>query len=116
MGAAAYQRGSQAISNQIAMDNPVRHTAFEIMDRINAKPKFENGTYSKRIVKAKCIPFSEKLAIQEDDIRKGVWWLMDSEKLGDGFGYHYRSLEDAVRNWDIFLTGYDETTNTWFAE
>lgn len=115
MGIAAYNRGSQVIAKQINRDYPKKNVAFEIMDRINALPKFKHGTLSREILDSKIVPFSDKVTIFYDK-QQNVWWILDPVKLFDGFGYFYKSLEDLIRSWDIYLTGYDETLNHWYAE
>ena len=106
MGIAAYNRGSKAITDQIAREH-YRPTAFLVMDRINALPKFQAKPMR---------PFTEKVVIESDPQRENVWWVMCPVKLENGFSYWYRSLAEAVRSWDVYLTGYDETTNRWTAE
>lgn len=107
MGAAAYRRGSEVIAKQIARDFATP-TAFRIMDRMNALPKAGDS-------RAIRVPFAEKLAI-EFDIHRGVWWLMDASNMYEGHSRWYRSLEKLITSWDIYLTGYDETTGIWTAE
>lgn len=111
MGIAAYNRGSRVIANQITRDKPF-HSAFSIMDRINALPKFK-GNYRTQLLDMKHQPFSDEVIIEYD---RGVWWMMDPVKLHDGFSYFYRTLEDLIRSWDIYLVGYNETNNTWTAK
>lgn len=107
MGIAAYNRGSISISNQIAIDHPIRPTAFVVMERINALPKFHSPTVYRT-------PFSPVLI--EYDLQNKIYLMMSVEKLYDGFSYWYPTLSDAVRNWNIALTEYDETTRRWYCE
>jgi hypothetical protein len=106
MGAAAYRRGSEVIAKQLERDFAPTPTAFRIMDRMNALPKAGS---------IKRVPFVEKLAI-EFDSQRGVWWLMDAENMYEGHSRWYLSLEKLITAWDIYLTGYDETTGVWTAE
>jgi hypothetical protein len=106
MGAAAYRRGSEVIAKQLEQDFAPTPTAFRIMDRMNALPKINN---------TKRVPFAEKLAI-EFDSQRGVWWLMDAQRMYEGHSRWYLSLEKLITVWDIYLTGYDETTGVWTAE
>lgn len=112
MGAAAYRRGSEVIAKQIARDFPAQPKAFAIMDRINAMPKLK-GDLRSQLLGAKHVPFAEKIAIE---FWRGAWLMMDAENMYEGYSLWYRSLEDLIRSWDIYLTGYDETTGIWTAE
>lgn len=114
MGIAAYNRASQVIAQRISYENPLRHTAFLVMDRINAMPKFQRFDAFGHKLQAKCTPMSDDVVI-EFDKNYGVWFMMHPEKLYEGYSRCYQSLEDCIRNWDIFLTGYDETKNRWTA-
>jgi len=109
MGAAAYQRGSNVISSQIERDIPKRPIAFLIMDKINALPK-ANALMSERRT-----PFGETVVIEKDKFRDNCWWMMDPEKLHDGFSLCYKSLEACISAWDIYLTEYDEILERWTA-
>jgi hypothetical protein len=106
VGAAAYQRGSYVIAEQIKRDSPQQPTAFQIMDRINSMPQLGDASTLRK-------PLIDKLVIEQD--AKG-WWLMNPEKMYEGFSLRYESLEYAIRSWDIYLTGYDEIANIWTAE
>ncbi len=112
MGSAAYRRGSETIAKQIARDFPCQPKAFAIMDKINSMPKLK-GDMRTQILGAKHIPFAKKIAIE---FSRGVWWMMDSENMYEGHSRWYKSLEDLICSWDIYLTGYDETTGIWTAE
>lgn len=111
MGIAAYNRGSEVIARQILRDYPVKPQAFEIMDRINGLPKFSQGRLHD-ILQTKRVPLTETVAIQ---FSRGVWWMMDPDNMYEGYSRCYRSLEAAFRSWDIFLVGYDESTQIWTA-
>lgn len=113
MGIAAYNRASAVIAKRIALERPIQHNAFAIMDRINALPKHP-GDYRTQLLDIKRTPFHDHVIIEFDSHRK-VWWLMDPVRMHDGFSYWYKSLEDAIQSWDIYLTGYDEITNQWTA-
>ena len=112
MGSASYRRGSETISKQISRDYPIKPTAFAIMDRINAIPKAQ-GDMRTQLLKAKHVPFADVIAIE---FSRGVWWMMDAENMYEGRSRWYRSLEDLISSWDIYLTGYDESTGIWTAE
>ena len=103
MGVAAYNRGSQCIADGISRDYPQQDIAFALMDRINNLPK---------LGKHPSAPFLDRLAIKKV---QNVWWLLDPDKMFEGFGYWYTSLSQLVQSWDIYLNGYDETTDTWYA-
>lgn len=111
MGIAAYNRGSQVISRQIQRDHPLRQRAFEIMDRINALPKFGQDPLLNAL-KVKRVPFTETVALEYSN---GGWWMMDPDNMYEGHSRFYRTLEDAIRSWDIFLVGYSEITRVWTA-
>lgn len=114
MGIAAYNRASRVITQRISDEKPLRPTAFLIMDRINAMPKFPRFDVLGHKVQAKCTPLCDEVVI-EFDKNHGVWFMMHPENLYEGYSRWYKSLEDCIRNWDIFLTGYDETTRRWTA-
>jgi hypothetical protein len=100
MGAAAYRRASEVIAKRILMEKPTQHTAFAIMDRLNALPKVASA--KKPFLNAMCATFD-----------RGVWWLMDPENIYEGYSLFYASLNDLVRSWDFYLTGYNEITGIW---
>jgi len=115
MGIAAYNRGSQVIANQAAAAYPVRNTAFELMDRMNALPKKSKGLIDDLVednLKNKCHLPKGKALIQKS---RGVWWLMDPDTPFESFSYYYPSLSDLITSWDIALTGFNETTGIWEA-
>ena len=101
MGIAAYNRGSQAISDSIHRDNPIKPCAFDIMDRVNSLPKYPGA----------CKPFAEKLTITRSH---GVFWLSDYDNPEKSSRW-YNSLSDAIRSWEIFLTEYCQSSDTWVA-
>lgn len=114
MGIAAYNRGSQAIANQIARDFPMRDTAFVTMDRINNLPK--KTLPKEEILRGKRKPLLDKYAIQHDATRN-CYWMMNPESMHEGFSRIYPTLKDAITSWDDFyLTGYDDSTGIWTAE
>jgi hypothetical protein len=99
MGIAAYNRGSNAIAALIEADREQLHPKeFEIMDILNSKPKYEDCGQIKEPV---LFTFSH-----------GVWWV-NVERKPDGFGWWYRSLAEAVKRWDVVVTGYNN--GTWRA-
>lgn len=112
MGAAAYRRGSEVIAKQLSSEYPIKPTAFAIMDRINAIPKVK-GDMRAQLLNTKHVPFADVIAIE---FSRGVWWMMDAENMYEGRSRWYRSLEDLISSWDIYLTGYDESTGIWTAE
>lgn len=112
VGSAAYRRGSEAIAKQISREYPIKPTAFAIMDRINAIPKVK-GDIRAQLLNTKHVPFADVIAIE---FSRGVWWMMDAENMYEGRSRWYRSLEDLISSWDIYLTGYDESTGIWTAE
>lgn len=94
MGHAAYMRGSAAISSQIDRDR--RPVEFDIMDRLNAEPKFPGAP----------VPFDDVHFVPGHG---GIW----AECPTTGFGYHYGRLSDAIRSWRVEIVGYVSETNTW---
>jgi hypothetical protein len=94
MGAAAYNRGSRAISNQI--DAGARPVEFVLMDDLNAMAK--NETAKK--------PFGPIHFISSH----GGWF---AECPKTGFGYWYASLRQAVRAWRVTIVGYEN--GIWLA-
>jgi hypothetical protein len=96
MGAAAYNRGSKVIARQCAARRAVE---FEIMESLNAMPKNERAPK----------PFGPVHFVPGHG---GIW----AECPVTGFGYWYATLREAVRSFQVFVTGYDATTQTWRAE
>lgn len=95
MGAAAYNRGSAAISAQI--DAEKRPVEFEIMDNLNALAKFKDaGT-----------PFGPVRLVEGN----GGFWI---ECPATGFGWWYTTLREAVRRWRVTIVGFDN--GVWIAE
>ena len=72
---------------------------LETIKDLNALPKYSHQK-----------PLIDELVIEESD---GVFWLMDPVKLGEGFGFAYKTLKDAIRSFDISLTGYDHENQRW---
>lgn len=97
MSNAAYNRGTAQLRSQI--DAKARPVAYVMMDEINALPKAPGAA----------TPFGETRITTGN----GGFWI---ECPVTGFGFWYKTLRAAVRGWNISLTGYDETTNTWTAE
>ena len=94
MGAAAYNRGSNAIRIQI--DSERRPAEFEIMDRLNSMPRNKDAT----------APFGEVRIGQGH----GGFWIFCPK---NGFGYWYPTINEAVRAWAIDVIGYDN--GEWIA-
>lgn len=114
MGAAAYYRGSKAISERISRDFPVRDSAFETMDRINAMAK--KPLPKSEILRGKRKPLLDKYAIQYDRPHN-VWWMMNPDEMYEGYARHYPTLKDVITSWDnLYLTGYNYETHIWTAE
>ena len=97
MSIAAYNRGTAHLRRQT--DANQRHTAFVMMDELNALPKVAGARK----------PFNT-VHIQAGN---GGWWATCPVT---GYGFWYKSLRSAVQHWDISIIGYDETTGTWVAE
>ena len=88
MGVAAYNRGSAAISRQIA--DEARPVEFQIMDELNALPKYDDaGT-----------PFGD---IRFVPGHGGVW----AECPTTGYGFWYRTLREAMRRWRVEIYACD---------
>jgi hypothetical protein len=89
MGIAAYNRGSRVISQRI--DAEMRPVEFEMMERLNALPKYEDaGT-----------PLGPINFIYDP---RGFW---SAECSVTGFGFWYKTLHEAVRRWNVTITGFD---------
>lgn len=87
MGVAAYNRGTQSIRNGITRDF-ARQPEFEIIELANSMTKYpEAGT-----------PFGP---IQFVFSHGGTW----AECPTTGFGYWYPTLYEAVKNWNVTITG-----------
>lgn len=98
MGAAAYNRGSAVISRQI--DAEARPVEFEIMERLNALPKFPDaGT-----------PFGATRIIPGN----GGFWHQDREKGDRGFGFWYPTLHELTRRWRVTIVAFEH--GAWLAE
>jgi hypothetical protein len=94
MGAAAYARGSALIARQI--DGDARPVAFVIMDDLNALPKKDKAP----------TPFGEIQFVAGH----GGWW---AECPKTGFGYHYKTLREAVRSFRVEVYAYNN--GAWLA-
>ena len=94
MGVAAYNRGSALISRQIS--NNRRPVEFEMMDELNALPKYEDAG----------LPFGPVRL----ESSHGGWWIVCPDT---GFGFWYKTLREAVRRWRITIIGYDGSG--WYA-
>lgn len=95
MGIAAYNRGSLCIARQFDAELPP--VEFEVMERLNALPKFEDaGT-----------PFGP---IQFVSGNAGFW----AECPVTGYGFWYPTLGEAVKRWRVQIVAFD--SGTWKAE
>ncbi len=90
MGIAAYNRGSAALSREIDADQ--RPVEFEIMDRLNALPKYADAGK----------PFGP-IQFVHDSVRQGFW----AECPVTGFGFCYRTLSEAIRRWRVQIVAFD---------
>lgn len=92
MGVAAYNRGSMSIRKGIALDynKPVE---FEIMDRLNSLVKYPD-----------CGRINENLIFSHD--HRGLCWV-NTQSNPDGFGYWYKSLNEAVKRWNVLIVEFD---------
>lgn len=97
MGIAAYNRGSASIARAFAESYPKRPVEFEIMDHLNALPKYADGGR----------PFS---TIRFESGNAGVWAVCPVS----GFGFWYKTLHEAVRRWKVDIVGFD--CGVWIAE
>lgn len=88
MGVAAYNRGSACISQQIANDK-YRPVEFDIMDTLNALPKYNTAT-----------PPHGSVRLGEGH---GGWWIYC---IKTGYGYWYKTLHEAIKRWDIVIIAY----------
>ena len=88
MGVAAYRRGNAMITRQIESD--ARPVEFQRMSDLNALPKFPGAR----------APWGDEVHIVRSHRR---WWV---ECPITGYGYHYATLREAVRSWDIHVIGY----------
>jgi len=94
MGVAAYNRGSACISRQMQAER--RPQEFDVMDTLNILEKYEDAGIPSGQVR---LEYSHK-----------VWWVFCPKT---GFGFHYKSIHEAVRRWHISIIGCDE--NGWDA-
>jgi hypothetical protein len=96
MGVGAYNRTSRAIIKQIELEN--RAKEFTMMEELNGLPKYPDaGT-----------PFGPiQFAYSH-----GIWW---AECPTTGFGFHYKTLREAIKSWHVEITGYNYDTNLWTA-
>ena len=97
MSNAAYNRGSQCIRNQVEQNQ--RPAIFAMMDDYNAMPKHAGSV----------APFLPVEIVPGN----GGMWVSDPRT---GYGFWYRTLAEAVRSWEIDLTGYDASRRAWAAQ
>ncbi len=95
MGIAAYNRGSALLSKQI--DMTARAVEFEILERLNALPKYADAGK----------PFGP---VRFEFGNNGVWIVCPRT----GYGFWYRTLPEAVKRWRVTITGFD--CGRWLAE
>lgn len=95
MGNAAYNRGSEAIRREI--DAEARPIEFEIIERLNALPKYADAGK----------PLGP---VQFVSGNKGFW----IECPQTGFGFWYRTLPEAIRRWKVEIVAFD--CGVWKAE
>lgn len=93
MGIAAYNRGSAAISAHIDADR--RAVEFEIIEHLNSLEKYPDAG----------IPFGP---INFVPYHSG--WLAECPVTGSGF--YYQNIREAVRRWQVTITGFDKGTFT----
>ena len=89
MGIAAYNRGSAALSREIDADQ--RPVEFEIMDRLNALPKYEDAGK----------PFGPIEFVYD---YRGFWVAQCPRT---GFGFFYDTCAEAVRRWRVRIVAFD---------
>ena len=89
MGAAAEMRGNAAIIVGLRAD--ARPAEFDFMDHLNSLKKYPDaGT-----------PFASIKFVSDGQ----YWWALDQKKGWAGRGYWYPSLREAVRRWNVNITG-----------
>lgn len=94
MGVAAYNRGSNAISQRISMES--RPAEFELMDVFNSLAKYPDaGT-----------PFGP---IHFVPFRDG--WFAECPRTG--YGFWYPTIHEAIKRWNVRVVGFD--SGTWQA-
>ena len=96
MGIAAYNRGSAHIRREI--DAGARPVEFEIIERLNALPKYPDAGK----------PFGPIQFIHDP---RGFWV---AECPVTGYGFFYTTLNEAVRRWRVQIVAYD--CGVWKAE
>ena len=92
MGAAAYNRGSRRVREQI--DGERRPHEFDFIEHLNAIPKNEGAG----------LPFGPV----RFEPGNGGWWALDADHPYTKRGYLYRSLRAAVRAWRVEITEYHQ--------
>lgn len=97
MRIAAYNRGSAAIIRQI--DAEKRPVELEIMERLNALPKYHDAGK----------PFGP-IQFVHDPVHGGFW----AQCPVTGYGFWYRTLPEAVRRWRVTIHTYNNAV--WQAE
>jgi hypothetical protein len=90
MGAAAYNRGSQAISEEISR-NYEQKREFSFMDHLNSLPKLPGAPK----------PFGPINFVSSHS----GWW---AQCPVTGFGYFYKTLREAVQSFSVDVVGYED--------
>ena len=98
MGSAALHRGNKCIREQLCADATKRE--FEFMDMLNSLAKYPDASNP---------PVPIKFAW---DGR--MWWAVAQKRGFSGYGYWYTSLHEAVRRWNVSITGY--VRGEWIAQ
>ena len=94
MGVAVYNRGSACLARQIQDDQ--RPIEFDFMDRLNSIKKYDYALP----------PFGP---VRIGPGHNGQWIYCPKTE----FGYWYTTVIEAVKSWDIIVTGYDN--GEWIA-
>ena len=102
MGIAQYNRGSAIILREIERSD--RPKEFLVIDRLNNIPLNKNMWGERQGAK----PF-DLVYIQYDEQHK-IFWLHDSVKKENGFGYMYTTIRAIMEQWNITIISYDATT------
>jgi hypothetical protein len=97
MSAKAYNRGSQAIANQMRQHN--RPVEFEIMDNLNAVTKRDNARWIMQTAK-----------ISQGN---GGFWIACPVT---GFGFWHKTMRSLMESWRIVITEYDAIKQEWTVE
>ena len=94
MSVAAYNRGSKAISDQIARE--ARSPEWDVMGSLNATRRHADAR----------MPWGPIHFVKGH----GGWWAECPKR---GFGYHYPTLRAAIAAFHVTIVSYDATTRVW---